>query len=64
MSVRRILDRCPMVLKACPAQVRDVALDRGSDERYDTITEGLESSLNSRYEAGAFGDTFSKQSTH
>ncbi|WP_196823223.1 ATP/GTP-binding protein [Arthrobacter sp. CAN_A6] len=52
------------VLKARPAEVREVALDRGSNERYDTITEGLESSLNSLCGAGAFGDMFSRQSTH
>ena len=52
------------VLKDRPVEVREVALDRGNDERYDTITEGLESSLNSLCGAGAFGDMFSRPSTH
>ena len=33
-----LMDDLRTVLKARPAQVREVALDRGSDERYDTIT--------------------------
>lgn len=51
------------VLKARPEQVRAVALDRGSDERYDEITEGLEGSFNTLCGAGSFGRMFAGQST-
>lgn len=52
------------VLKERPYTVREVALDRGDDARYDAITEGLESSLNSLCGAGAFGDMFARPSSH
>lgn len=52
------------VLKDRPAEVREVALDRGDDARYDDITEGLESSLNSLCGSGAFGQMFAHPSTN
>jgi hypothetical protein len=52
------------VLKDKPVQVREVALDRGNDERYEAITEGLESSLNSLCGSGAFGQMFAHPSTN
>jgi hypothetical protein len=52
------------VLKDKPVQVREVALDRGDDARYEDITEGLESSLNSLCGSGAFGQMFAHPSTN
>jgi hypothetical protein len=52
------------VLKDKPVEVREVALDRGNDERYEAITEGLESSLNSLCGSGAFGQMFAHPSTN
>ncbi|MBD2763576.1 ATP/GTP-binding protein [Kocuria sp. cx-116] len=52
------------VLKDKPVEVREVALDRGDDARYEDITEGLESSLNSLCGAGAFGQMFAHPSTN
>ncbi|MEX5258388.1 ATP/GTP-binding protein [Kocuria arenosa] len=52
------------VLKDKPVEVREVALDRGSDARYEDITEGLESSLNSLCGSGAFGQMFAHPSTN
>ncbi|MFI7582072.1 ATP/GTP-binding protein [Kocuria kalidii] len=52
------------VLKDKPVEVREVALDRGDDARYQDITEGLESSLNSLCGSGAFGQMFAHPSTN
>lgn len=52
------------VLKDRPQEVREVALDRGNDARYDEITEPLESSLNSLCGSGAFGQMFARPSTN
>lgn len=52
------------VLKDKPVEVREVALDRGDDARYEDITEGLESSLNSLCGSGAFGQMFAHPSTN
>ncbi|MFF0991271.1 ATP/GTP-binding protein [Kocuria nitroreducens] len=52
------------VLKDKPVEVREVALDRGDDARYEDITEGLESSLNSLCGSGAFGQMFARPSTN
>ncbi|WJZ68478.1 ATP/GTP-binding protein [Kocuria rosea] len=52
------------VLKDKPVEVREVALDRGNDARYEDITEGLESSLNSLCGSGAFGQMFAHPSTN
>ena len=52
------------VLKDKPVEVREVALDRGDDARYEAITEGLESSLNSLCGSGAFGQMFAHPSTN
>ncbi|MFI7744098.1 ATP/GTP-binding protein [Kocuria rhizosphaericola] len=52
------------VLRDKPVEVREVALDRGDDARYEDITEGLESSLNSLCGSGAFGQMFAHPSTN
>lgn len=59
-----LMDDLRQVLKDRPYKVREVTLDRGDDARYDEITEGLESSLNSLCGAGAFGDMFARPSSH
>ena len=59
-----VMEDLRRVLKDRPYTVREVALDRGDDARYDAITEGLESSLNGLCGAGAFGDLFARPSTH
>lgn len=51
------------VVKEAPADVRSVALDRGSIERYRDITEHLESSLTSLLGSGRLGDTFSRHTS-
>lgn len=51
------------VLRSRPDRVREVALDRGDDAKYDALTEGLESSFNTLCGAGSFGDMFAGQST-
>ncbi len=53
--VRVITERHP--------RVRGVSLDRGEDDRYDTITELLRASLMALGEDGQFGDTFSRPTT-
>jgi hypothetical protein len=46
------------VIQEAPQEVRDVALDRGSDDRYKEITENLEASLISLTSGGRLGETF------
>jgi len=50
------------VIRAAPPEVREVAIDRGSTERYLQITEPLEATLVSLC-GGAFGEVFSQQTT-
>ncbi|RBP98811.1 ATP/GTP-binding protein [Bifidobacterium xylocopae] len=47
------------VLREAPAPVRAVAVDRGDLQRYQAVTEGLESSLISLSGPGLMGDLFS-----
>ncbi len=49
------------VVQEAPDRVRDVALDRGSIERYREITEGLEASLIGLVGGGRLGEIFSEQ---
>jgi len=49
------------VVQEAPERVRDVALDRGSIERYREITEGLEASLIGLVGGGRLGEIFSEQ---
>jgi len=48
------------VIQSAPEEVRQVALDRGSDERYRDITEHLEATLIGLVEGGRLGTLFSK----
>lgn len=52
------------VIQEAPEQVRDVALDRGSLDRYRQITEGLEASLIGLVGGGRLGEIFSEQTDH
>ena len=52
------------VIRDAPQALRDVALDRGSDERYQEITEDLEASLMGLTGGGRLGETFSKPTTN
>jgi hypothetical protein len=47
------------VIQEAPAEVREVALDRGDDDRYRDITENLEASLISLTTGGRLGELFS-----
>lgn len=49
------------VVQEAPDRVRDVALDRGSMDRYRQITEGLEASLIGLVGGGRLGEIFSEQ---
>lgn len=49
------------VIQEAPDRVRDVALDRGSLDRYRQITEGLEASLIGLVGGGRLGEIFSEQ---
>jgi hypothetical protein len=51
------------VIKARPDRLRDAALDRGDDDRYDEITEPFERSVTAIAGRGAFGQMFARQST-
>ncbi|MFE1400363.1 ATP/GTP-binding protein [Nocardiopsis dassonvillei] len=51
------------VVQEAPEEVRHVALDRGSIDRYRQITEGLEASLIGLLGGGRLGETFSQQTT-
>lgn len=52
------------VIRDAPQELRDVALDRGSDARYQEITEDLEASLMGLTGGGRLGETFSKPTTN
>lgn len=52
------------VIQDGPEQVRAVALDRGSQARYQDITENLEASLIGLIGGGRLGETFSRQTTN
>lgn len=52
------------VIRDAPQELRDVALDRGSDERYQEITEDLEASLMGLTGGGRLGETFSQPTTN
>jgi hypothetical protein len=52
------------VIQEAPDRVRDVALDRGSMDRYRQITEGLEASLIGLVGGGRLGEIFSEQTDH
>ena len=52
------------VIQEGPQEVRAVALDRGNDERYKQITEGLEASLIGLVGGGRLGETFSQHTTN
>lgn len=62
------LERTPVigdvldVVRQAPDNVREVAIDRGSLDRYRDITEGLEATLAGML-SGRFGDVFSGQTT-
>lgn len=51
------------VIQEGPAEVRAVALDRGDDDRYKTITENLEASLIGLVGGGRLGETFSRHTS-
>lgn len=51
------------VVQMGPSEVRAVALDRGSQERYLDATEGLEASLTGLCSGGGIGAMFNGQST-
>lgn len=57
--IHEVLD----VLRDRPAEVREVAMDRGDERRYQDNTEGVESGLMTLGGAGSFGDMFAQQST-
>lgn len=68
----RILDQRPGVpvlgdlldlIREAPAELRHVAVDRNSDERYQAITEDLEASLISLTQGGRLGAMFSQHTT-
>lgn len=52
------------VIQDGPEEVRAVALDRGSDRRYQTITEDLEASLIGLVGGGRLGEMFSQPTTN
>jgi hypothetical protein len=52
------------VVQQAPERVRNVALDRGSMDRYRQITEGLEASLIGLVGGGRLGEIFSEQTDH
>ncbi|PPG43757.1 ATP/GTP-binding protein [Pseudoclavibacter sp. RFBA6] len=52
------------VIQQGPAELREVALDRGDETRYKAITEDLEASLIGLVGGGRLGEMFSKQTTN
>ncbi|MGW1674604.1 ATP/GTP-binding protein [Streptomyces sp. NPDC002324] len=58
-----VLGDLVQVIKDAPEDVRAVALDRGSIDRYRDITEALESSLTSLLGSGRLGTTFSQHTS-
>lgn len=51
------------VIRDAPDDLRQVAIDRGSIDRYREITEGLEATLVGMCGGGRFGSIFSEQTT-
>ncbi|CAM3916387.1 ATP/GTP-binding protein [Nocardiopsis rhodophaea] len=51
------------VIQEAPDEVRQVALDRGSMERYREVTDALEASLIGLVGGGRLGETFSRPTT-
>ena len=51
------------LVRNAPDVLREVALDRGSDTRYQDVTENLEASLVALGPGGRFGDIFARQTT-
>jgi hypothetical protein len=51
------------VIREAPADVRQVAIDHGSDDRYRELTENLEASLAGMTHGGRFGGIFTNQTT-
>ena len=51
------------VIQDGPPEVRAVALDRGDESRYQTITENLEASLIGLVGGGRLGETFARRTT-
>ena len=52
------------VIRSAPPELREAALDRGTDQRYQEVTEELEASLVALSPGGKFGDVFAKPTTH
>lgn len=52
------------VIQDGPKEVREVALDRGIDEKYKEITEHLEASLIGLVGGGRLGETFARPTTN
>lgn len=52
------------VIQEGPASVRAVALDRGDDVRYQSVTENLESNLIGLISGGTMGELFAHQTTN
>lgn len=52
------------VIQDGPKEVREVALDRGIDEKYKAITEHLEASLIGLVGGGRLGETFARPTTN
>jgi len=52
------------VVQTAPAELREVAVDRGSMEEYQRITRGLEQSLISLTRGGRLGETFAQPTTN
>ena len=51
------------LVRDAPDTLREVALDRGSDTRYQDVTENLEASLVALGPGGRFGDIFARHTT-
>src|SRR5690606_25134280 len=51
------------VIRSAPPELREAALDRGTDQRYQEVTEELEASLVALSPGGKFGDVFAKPTT-
>ena len=51
------------IIQAAPAELREVAVDRGSMKTYQKITGGLERSLTSLTRGGRLGEVFSQPTT-
>ena len=48
------------VVRDAPAELRDAALDRGDDTRYQEVTEDLEAALMALSPGGPYGDIFAR----